>query len=278
MKNETKTIIYDDDLKIEAYCFEGIVQPFPNHFHEYYVIGIIEDGKRQLICNNHTYEVCEGNILIFNPKDKHSCTQDNQQTFHYKAINIPQSIMIKQVEKICGKQELIKFSKNVINDIEMSYYLKSLYKMILNKENYLKKEETFTTMLKYLIQKYGISFDMNMTKCSDEINKACEFMKKYYYQHITLEDICEYCYLSQSTLLRAFTKEKGITPYKYLETIRINKATEMLKSGMTPVDTAIHSGFTDQSHFTHHFHNYIGITPGMYYDIFKETVEEDNER
>ena len=41
MKKETRTVVYDDELRIEAYRFEGIVQPFPNHFHEYYVIGFI---------------------------------------------------------------------------------------------------------------------------------------------------------------------------------------------------------------------------------------------
>lgn len=34
MKKEIRTVCYDDDLHPEAYRFEGIVQPFPNHFHE----------------------------------------------------------------------------------------------------------------------------------------------------------------------------------------------------------------------------------------------------
>lgn len=43
MKKETRTVVYDDELRIEAYRFEGIVKPFPNHFHEHYVIGFVED-------------------------------------------------------------------------------------------------------------------------------------------------------------------------------------------------------------------------------------------
>lgn len=42
MNKEIRTVVYDDELRIEAYRFEGIVQPFPNHFHEYYVIGFME--------------------------------------------------------------------------------------------------------------------------------------------------------------------------------------------------------------------------------------------
>lgn len=57
MKKEIRTVIYDEQLKIEMYCFEGIVQPFPNHFHEHYVIGLIEEGERYLLCKNKEYEI-----------------------------------------------------------------------------------------------------------------------------------------------------------------------------------------------------------------------------
>lgn len=30
------------ELHLEAYRFEGIVQPFPVHFHEHYVLGLVE--------------------------------------------------------------------------------------------------------------------------------------------------------------------------------------------------------------------------------------------
>ena len=50
MRKEIKTVVYDDELRLEAYRFEGVVQPFPNHFHEYYVIGFVEGGERCLSC------------------------------------------------------------------------------------------------------------------------------------------------------------------------------------------------------------------------------------
>lgn len=39
MKKKTRTVVYDNEIRIEAYGFHGIMQPFPNHFHEHYVIG-----------------------------------------------------------------------------------------------------------------------------------------------------------------------------------------------------------------------------------------------
>ena len=63
MKKETRTIVYDDELGIEAYRLEGIVQPFPNHFHEYYVIGLIESGERFLSCRNQDYRLKPGDMV-----------------------------------------------------------------------------------------------------------------------------------------------------------------------------------------------------------------------
>lgn len=35
MKKETRRLVYDDTLHIEAYRLEGIAQPFPGHFHKW---------------------------------------------------------------------------------------------------------------------------------------------------------------------------------------------------------------------------------------------------
>lgn len=65
MKKETRTVVYDDELRIEAYRFEGTRQPFPNHFHEYYVIGFVEDGQRVLSCKNKEYSIEKGNVMWY---------------------------------------------------------------------------------------------------------------------------------------------------------------------------------------------------------------------
>ena len=47
-EQEQRHVHYDRDLEIEADQLSGIVQKFPNHFHDFYVIGFIEGGKRHL--------------------------------------------------------------------------------------------------------------------------------------------------------------------------------------------------------------------------------------
>jgi transcriptional regulator GlxA family with amidase domain len=51
-------------------------------------------------------------------------------------------------------------------------------------------------------------------------------------------------------------------------TIRINEAKKLLESGVSSAETAVRTGFSDQSHFTNFFNMFIGLPPGAYREIF----------
>lgn len=268
MKRETRTVVYDDELRMEAYRFEGIVQPFPNHFHEHYVIGFVEKGQRVLSCKNKEYSIEKGNIILFNPGDNHACVQSDGGTFDYRGFNISKSTMLDLAEEVTGKRELPGFSKNVIYDEEITCYLRPLHEMVMNGISDFGKEESLLLLISALIQNYGQPFESCVPECRQEIEKACEFIRQHLNERIYLDQICHDTGLSKSTLLRAFIKSKGITPYRYLETIRINKAKALLRKGMQPIDAAMQTGFSDQSHFTNYFNRFIGLAPGVYREIF----------
>lgn len=270
MKRETGTVVYDDELRIEAYRFEGTRQPFPNHFHEHYVIGFVEDGERCLSCKNKEYSIGKGNIILFNPGDNHACVQSDDGTFDYRGFNISKGIMLDLAEEITGKRELPGFSKNVICDDEITCYLRQLHEMVMNGTSDFGKEENLLFLISTLIQNYGQPFESCVPECGQEIEKACEFIRQHYNERIYLDQICRYAGLSKSSLLRAFTKTKGITPYRYLETIRINEAKALLEKGVQPIDAAMQTGFSDQSHFTNYFSSFIGLAPGVYREIFSD--------
>lgn len=268
MKKETRTVVYDDELRIEAYRFEGIVQPFPNHFHEYYVIGFVEKGERCLSCKNQEYVIKKGNIVLFNPGDNHACVQSDEGTLDYRGFNISKDVMLDLAEEVTGKRELPGFSENVIYDEEVACYLHPLHELVMKGSCEFGKEESLLLLLSLLIQQYGQPFENCVPECRDEIERACAFMEQHYAERIYLDQICRHAGLGKSALLRAFTKAKGVTPYSYLENIRIGKAKKLLEQGMPPIEAALQTGFSDQSHFTNYFNRFIGLAPGVYREIF----------
>jgi len=268
MRKGVRKIVYNGELKIEAYHFIGIMEAFPNHFHEYYTIGLIEDGERELSCKNHISRIKKGNILLFNPFDNHACTQTDNKSLEYRAFNISKETMLDLTEKITGKKEMVRFYKNAVLDDEIASRHRMLHKAIMEGGIEFNKKTSFEFIIRKLIKKYTLILDAQALSCQKEIENACSFIKQYYSKRIHLEEICQYAGLSKSTLLRGFMKEKGTTPWEYLENIRINKAKKMLKQGIAPVETALRTGFSSQSHFTNYFSRYMGLPPVAYQKIF----------
>ena len=277
MKKEVRTVVYDEGLRIEAYRFEGIVQPFPNHFHEYYVIGVIEDGERVLSCKDQEYTITKGDVLLFNPGDDHACVQCDGGTLDYRGFNITKEVMLDLAEEVTGRRELPGFFHNVLSDGEIACYLRSLHESVMKGSDGSGKEEDLLFLLSLLIQRYGQPFESCIPECREEIEKACAFMEQHYAERIYLDQICRFAGSSRSTLLRAFARSKGVTPYRYLETIRIGKAKKLLEQGVSPAQAALQTGFYDQSHFTDQFKRFIGLTPGIYRDISKDMEEMPHE-
>lgn len=268
MKKETRTVVYDDELRLEAYHLEGTRQSFPNHFHEYYVIGFVETGERSLFCKNKEYTIQKGNVILFNPGDNHACVQSDGGTLDYRGFNISKEVMLDLAEEVTGNRGLPGFSENVIFNDEVTCCLQPLHEMVMKGSCEFGKEENLLLLISMLIQQYGQPFESCIPECRDEIEKACVFMGQHYDERICLEQICRCAGLSKSTLLRAFTKSKGVTPYSYLENIRIGEAKKLLEQGVPPIEAALRTGFSDQSHFTNYFSRFIGLAPGAYREIF----------
>ncbi|HBF6867652.1 TPA: AraC family transcriptional regulator [Clostridioides difficile] len=269
MRQEERTVCFDRELKIEAYRFKGIMQKFPNHFHEHYVIGFIEKGQRYLSCKNKEYTTSTGDLLLFNPFDSHTCEQIDDKVLDYRCINIKPEIMKKTVFEITGKNYLPKFNQPVIFRSELVPLLQELHYIIMEEELDFKKEELFFFLIEQLIEEYTEpNLQSNLENTNIEIQAVCDYLENNYAEHIVLDELSTIAGMNKYSLLRNFTKLKGITPYRYLENIRVNKAKKLLEKGVEPIDAAIQTGFVDQSHFTNFFKNFIGLTPKQYQNIF----------
>lgn len=276
MKNGIRTIRYDETLGIEAYRFEGVAQSFPNHFHAHYALGLVERGRHVCSCNDQTLVLGQGSVVVFNPGDSHACIQDAGGAFDYRGLNIGTDTLCawapEEPDGMHGKAPP-RFSKNVTDDAETACHLHALHEMILNGAPALQKEERLFLLLAALGQSCGQvaceqAASEGLPDHQQEIEAVCAFLRAHCAEHIGLDTLCRRAGLSRSTLLRAFIRAKGVTPYRYLENIRIEQARALLREGVPPLETALRTGFSDQSHFTNYFSSVTGLTPGAYRDTF----------
>lgn len=97
------------------------------------------------------------------------------------------------------------------------------------------------------------------------INKVIERLQRIrgaYPDHSTLAATAG---LSRFHFSRLFKLETGMTPGRFIETLRIERAKALIDVGDLPlVEIAYKTGFSDQSHFTRRFRKTTGMTPGAY--------------
>jgi AraC-like DNA-binding protein len=96
------------------------------------------------------------------------------------------------------------------------------------------------------------------------IEKAREFIQEHFRDAISLDDLATAASLSRYHLVRAFTSAYGLPPHAFQIHVRVAKARPLLVARIAPAVVAADMGFADQSHFTRHFRQICGTTPGNY--------------
>ena len=276
-EQEQRHVYYDRDLDIEAYNLSGIVQKFPNHFHEYYVIGFIEGGKRHLWCKGKEYDTSAGDLILFNPRDNHYCAPVNGELLDYRAVNIKPEVMSRAVKEITGEAYMPYFTENVVYKSDIAQSVQDLYRAVLNDAPLLEKEENLFFLLDQILREYASDFESaDVLRPNRQIQSLCQYMEEHFAENVTLDELLSMTDFGKSYLLRSFTRQTGVSPYRYLQTIRLDKAKRFLEEGIAPIDAGM-AGFSDQSHFTHFFKEFIGLTPKQYQRIFQDKEKDSNE-
>lgn len=96
------------------------------------------------------------------------------------------------------------------------------------------------------------------------VRRAAEYLKERLAESFTLDDVADYADLDKFHLCRAFRSQVGMPPYAYLTHLRVQRARQLLSSGLRASELAQRVGFYDQSQLTRHFKRIVGVTPGRY--------------
>ena len=160
-------------------------------------------------------------------------------------------------EDIIFSDNYIHISKVLKNNFEE--YIVSLEQLISsNKPNALVKAKMyeFLTELSVCSGKYLVPDKYK------KILSAISYIEKNYHKNITIKEVAENSMLSETHLRRLFKEYTGTSPLNYINKLKINKATVMLKNGEHKIyEIANAIGIDDPSYFSWFYKNKTGISP-----------------
>lgn len=91
-----------------------------------------------------------------------------------------------------------------------------------------------------------------------------ELLDEHLVDGITLEAAAATLGADPTHLVRAFRRETGVPPHRYVVGRRLDAARRLLLAGERAADVAVATGFYDQAHLARHFRRLIGVPPGAY--------------
>jgi AraC-like DNA-binding protein len=91
------------------------------------------------------------------------------------------------------------------------------------------------------------------------------FMELHYAEKLSLRDLARRAHLSPNHFIRMFRQYYGMTPARYVNDLRIDRARELLRGTERSVtDIALSCGFGDSNYFARAFRKVEGLTPRAY--------------
>ena len=96
------------------------------------------------------------------------------------------------------------------------------------------------------------------------VSRLRDLLDEHLADGLTLEEAGRVLGRHPAHLVRAFRRETGVPPHRYVVGRRLDAARRLLLAGERPADVAVAVGFHDQAHLTRHFKQLLGVPPGRY--------------
>lgn len=253
-----------------------VTYAFSRHAHEGFGIAIVESGAMEFDYRGSKHTAPAGSVGIIQPGEMHTGQAAGANGWTYRTL-LPAADWFQQaVEDLTDKPSAVPyFASSVIHDKLLNRRLVGLHRMLETSPCALERESRFLYELARLIQEYASDRPSasSIGKEHRAVQQIRDYLQSRYRENISLNELAALVTLNPLRLLRTFRKHIGLPPHAYLNHVRVQQAKRLLRSGWSITNTALETGFTDQSHLHRHFKKIVGVTPGQYARACKNVQE-----
>ncbi len=248
------------------------------HIHDCYELYYSISGGRQFLIDNRFYTISPGDLFIINQYESHKLTK------------IDTGIHERIVVDICPDYvKSISSADTDLNTCFLNRHPGFQHKISLNKEQqqrflyYIDKITSANGFAHDIVEKCAFAELMVLINTLSSANVADTPVTAYKYNHqvddilayinqniahpITIEQLAEHFYLSESYICRIFKAATSTTINKYITARRISIAKSLLNEGVSVSQAYELSGFSDYSNFFKAFTKAVGVSPKKYANL-----------
>lgn len=239
---------------IEAQLRAGAFSP---HRHDTYTIAVTTAGVQSFNYRGKRWRSLPGQVVILHPDELHDGYCCDPAGFSYRAAYLPPA----HVQTVIGGAALPFLAEGVSTDVDLVASARRLIAMSTAEVDLFGYQAALH------------QFVSAMQRCEDgpppasrNVNREAVMRVREFLDGVPapgtnldhLEDLAGY---DRWQLSRDFRALLGTSPYRYLQCRRLERAGQLLRSGMGLAAAAHEAGFADQSHFGRVFRRTFGTTP-----------------
>lgn len=269
-------IVHDAVLGASCFVFCQWRGDFPAHFHHTWTIGCLLAGRRRISCGAAGHLAAPGDLVCFNPGQAHACRQLGDERLEWRGLHLAIPALCRAARE-AGARGRIRFARPVLAASASRAALLALLAAAGTAATPGRKRALLTSLAEALLAD-GLLTDglpedglpeahqasAHRAARHNTLGRLAALLERQAAETLSLTDMARYARMDKFALVRAFAGETGLTPWRYLESARVNLARRLLDAGQSPAQTAMMAGFADQSHLTRAFRARLGVTPGAY--------------
>lgn len=141
-----RAVVYRAELLDDLLVFKAdyTTFQFSLHAHEDFALGLMEKGVQKFHCNGEDQYAHPGNLITVNAGEIHDGMSADGNSFHYRIIYLPHSLIQQVGYEMVGKKKKYRFRQPVTIDGEIGCRLAGVFSLMEEGEAILLRFSRFS--------------------------------------------------------------------------------------------------------------------------------------
>ena len=234
---------------------------YPMHTHQTWALLIVDDGMIRYNLSRYEHGALHRAVTLLPPQVPHNGRAATPDGFRKRVVYLDLSHLSAG---LIGKA----VDQPVLFDAVLRQRVSQLHRALEEPGAELEAESRLAFVAERLqlhLQLHrGAAPAARQEAATGVARQLRELLDESFREKVTLRQAAAVIHAHPAHLVRAFSREFGISPHQYLTGRRVDLARELLLDGTPPGAAAAAAGFCDQPHLNRAFKRLLGTSPGRF--------------
>lgn len=277
-----ENVITPQPLPAKFFYYSSASQLITRHWHNSLELLYMKSGVMNVVVNNDTYSLSQGDLIVINSGDIHS-THCLESSFVI-ALQIPYQLLQTHIPHYSCVRFQNSDGSPVLTPSACSAQIRSLLLELYNltRTQPVGYSLRFSSLIYQLIFVLETNFHTDISSAAQRksdrnltrLEQICTYVKNNYTRPISLEDAAAVLSLNPEYFCRYFKKHMGTTFLEYVNSVRLDHIHQDLLETDRPIsDLLERHGFHNYKLFMKMFRRTYGCSPGALRKTLRESSD-----